>query len=417
MRVLIAPDSFKESLSATEACDILARACESVADENKTHVEVDTIPFSDGGEGFLDSLHARYQCAELVHNVQDPLGAPTSAHWSMLHDDRGWLASNPLLALGKALLGSILVPDLLSGSSLEHRRIAAIEMAQASGLHLVPPHKRNPPLTSTTGVGELIRRALDEGAGHIWIGLGGSATVDGGIGALYALGARFQDESNTPVPYKSNRPIARDLLDIHRVDLSGLDPRLTDTHVSALCDVNNPLLGENGAAPTFAPQKGATPDQVTQLDEGLHTLAEAFARSGHTANPVEPMTGAAGGLAFALQAGLSASLLPGASFLAARHSIADRLPETDLLVLAEGRLDATSFQGKVVGTLADMALEVGVPTLIIAGQADPHTIVSTLDRGIHVRTLVDDPAQASDAIRNTPELLLERTREALRPLL
>ncbi|MFG0256458.1 MAG: glycerate kinase [Phycisphaerales bacterium JB043] len=417
MRILIAPDSFKECLSATYAAHIIADACEEVAQERSLDLDLDLIPFSDGGEGLLDTLLERYDADIHLHNVQGPSGAPVEARWGVLHDDPGWLATNPLLAAGKALLGSVLVPDLFEGSTLEHHKIGAIESAEAIGLHLVPPHKRNPLKSSSTGLGELIKRALDMNTGRIWIGLGGSSTVDGGIGALHELGARFKDSEGNPVPSRSNRAVGEDLFDIRTVDLSELDHRLEETRITLLCDVENPLLGEHGAARTYAPQKGATPEQVVRLERGLENLAGAFEREYIEINPDEPMMGAAGGLAFGLAAALDARMVPGADFLIEQHDIAMRLEGADLLILAEGRLDSTSFSGKAVGTLSGMARSAGVATMVIAGQGDRDTILEALDRGILVQTLIDSPEHTAHSIEHAPQLIRERAVEALRAFL
>jgi glycerate 2-kinase len=413
MRILIAPDCFKESLSASAAGEIIAQACEQVAHSNGKKIECDVAAFSDGGEGLLEALAGQYDCQNFQENVQGPSGASVEAHWSLLRDDPDWLATNPLLALGKALLGSLFMPDLLEGSSVDHRKIAVIESAQAAGFHLVPGRTRNPMKLSSYGVGELIRKASQRGAGRIWIGLGGSATVDGGLGALFALGARFFDSDGHRVPANSNRPVARDLLDVHTVDLAGIDPRLRDTRVDLLCDVDNPLLGPKGAADVFGPQKGASIEQIRLLEEGLSCFAAAFARCGVTADPASAHMGAAGGMAFGLCAGLGGVAQSGASFLIDLLGMHERIANADLLITGEGCLDTTSFNGKAPGMLTSMAHDAGVPALMLVGHATPEGRQLADGLGASVRTITGDGIPREESLRDAAIHLRQAALAAL----
>lgn len=323
MKLVVAPDSFKESLSAPEVAAAIARGWSRARPLD----EILLRPMADGGEGTVDAVLAatggeRRECA-----VRGPLGAPVQAHW-------GWLEEGA----------------------------AVIEMAAASGLHWVAPQQRDATRTTSYGTGELIRAALEAGARKIILGLGGSATNDGGMGLLQALGVRFLDERGQPLGDGGAA-----LAGLHAIDLAGLDPRLAGVEVEVAADVNNPLCGEHGASTVFGPQKGASPEQVRLLDAALARYAEVAARTLGQDHSLFPGVGAAGGLGFAARAFLKARFRPGVELVAEVSGLAEALEGAGLAITGEGRLDEQSLHGKTPIGVARLALEAGVPLIALAG--------------------------------------------------
>ncbi|GBL53131.1 glycerate kinase [Pseudomonas citronellolis] len=323
MKLVIAPDSFKESLSAPEVAAAIARGWSRARPLD----EILLRPMADGGEGTVDAVLAatggeRRECA-----VRGPLGAPVQAHW-------GWLEEGA----------------------------AVIEMAAASGLHWVAPELRDVTRTTSYGTGELIRAALEAGARKIILGLGGSATNDGGMGLLQALGVRFLDERGEPLGDGGAA-----LAGLHAIDLAGLDPRLAGVEVEVAADVNNPLCGEQGASAVFGPQKGASPEQVRQLDAALARYAEVAARTLGQDHSLFPGVGAAGGLGFAARAFLKARFRPGVELVAEVSGLAEALQGAGLAITGEGRLDEQSLHGKTPIGVARLAHVAGVPLIALAG--------------------------------------------------
>ncbi|MCI2260653.1 glycerate kinase [Xanthomonas indica] len=324
MKIVIAPDAFKESLSAAQAAAQIAAGFRSVFPE----AEYVLLPFADGGEGTVDALVAGGGGRRVACTVTGPLGAPVAAEFGLSED---------------------------GGTAL-------IEMAAASGLMLVPPPRRDPRLTGTRGVGELILAALDAGARRLLIGIGGSASNDGGAGMAQALGVRLLDAHGRDLAAGGAA-----LGTLARIALDGLDPRLRDCTIEVACDVDNPLTGPTGASAVFGPQKGATPAMVAQLDAGLQHYAEAIERTLGVAVAQLPGAGAGGGIGAALVAFLGARLRPGVEIVAQALGLEAHLAGADLLVTGEGRLDGQSAQGKVPVGLARIARRHGVPVLAIAG--------------------------------------------------
>ncbi|NLX20518.1 MAG: glycerate kinase [Phycisphaerae bacterium] len=327
MRIVIAPDSFKEALSAAEVCRAIARGVRRVCPD----AVLDLVPMADGGEGTVDALIAATQGRRCSTTVCGPLAEPVVASWGML------------------------------GSP---GRAAVLEMAAASGLGLVPPDRRNPLHTSTYGTGELIRAALEQGAERLLIGIGGSATTDGGAGAAQAVGVRFLDASGKALP---EGLAGGRLADISRVDLASRDPRIAHVTIEAACDVDNPLCGPRGAAAVFGPQKGATPEQVARLDENLAHLARLVERDLGMSVADLPGAGAAGGLGAGLMAFFGAMLRPGIELVMQALKLADRLAGADLVITGEGRIDAQSMMGKVISGVGREARRCGVPAIALVG--------------------------------------------------
>lgn len=323
MKVVIAPDSFKESLSAQAVAAAIAAGWASVYPD----ADIGLYPMADGGEGTVEAVLAATGGERREATVQGPLGDPVSAHW-------GWLGDGQ----------------------------AVIEMASASGLHHVPKEQRDALKASSFGTGELIRAALDAGATRIILGLGGSATNDAGVGLLQALGARFLDSDDQPIA-----PGGAALRRLQRIDLDRLDPRLNRVEFMIAADVDNPLCGPRGASHVFGPQKGANPAQVEQLDNALGHFADLLARAIGMDVRNEPGVGAAGGLGFAALAVLQARFRPGIALVAELSGLAHAVKDADLVITGEGRLDGQSLHGKTPVGVARIAQAAGVPVIALAG--------------------------------------------------
>ena len=323
MKIVIAPDSFKESLSAPEVAAAIARGWRQVFPE----AELLLRPMADGGEGTVDAVLAATGGERRECRVCGPLGEPVLAHW-------GWLGEGT----------------------------AVLEMASASGLHHVPRDRRDATVTTSLGTGELIRAALDAGATRIILGLGGSATNDGGAGLLQALGVRFLDAREVELP-----PGGAALARLARIDVGGLDPRLLQARLEIAADVDNPLCGPRGASRVFGPQKGADPQQVEQLDAALEHYARVVAATLGEDHSHHPGVGAAGGLGIAARAFLHAGFRPGIELVAELSGLADAVEGADLVITGEGRLDSQSLHGKTPVGVARIARAAGVPVVALAG--------------------------------------------------
>ena len=300
-KVVIAPDSFKGTLSATEICNIVSAQLK----KRYPGLEAVSIPVADGGEGTVNALLTAMGGEKISCTVRSPLGRDITAYYGILPDGT-----------------------------------AVIEMAQASGITI---EKENNALRSSTyGTGQLILDALDKNVRSILIGIGGSATTDGGIGALAALGGFFYDKSGKEVPL-----CGEGLSLIEAIDLSALDKRLESTDITVLCDVVNPLYGEKGAAFVFSPQKGASENDVLFLDEGLRNLARVSAKTLGKDYSLCEGAGAAGGLGFGLIAFLGAKLQKGVEYILEKTDFTEKAKDADLVITGEGKLDSQSLMGKV----------------------------------------------------------------------
>lgn len=333
MHIVIAPDSFKESLSAMEVADAIEAGFRQVLPD-ATYLK---LPMADGGEGTVHSLVDATGGRIVPVEVTAPLGNRVAGFLGLLGD-------------GKR---------------------AVIEMAAASGLHLVPPERRNPLITTSVGTGELILAALDLGVEQLILGIGGSATNDGGAGMMQALGARLLDGEGAELP-----PGGGALGRLARIDLSGLDSRLAQLRIEVACDVDNPLCGPQGASAIFGPQKGATPTMVTALDAHLAHYAACMERQCGMAVINRPGAGAAGGMGAALIGLLGATLTPGVDLVIDALGLAEAVAEADLVVTGEGRLDSQSLHGKTPIGVARCAKRYGKPVLAIAGSlSDDYAVV------------------------------------------
>jgi glycerate 2-kinase len=288
-------------------------------------------------------------------------------------------------------------------------RAAVVEMAEASGLPLVPKAKRNPLVTTTRGTGELIAAALDRGADRILLGIGGSATVDGGAGMAEALGVRLLDAKGRPVP-----PGGGGLAKLARIDVSGLDPRVRGARIEVACDVTNPLCGPRGAARVYGPQKGATPAMVAALDRNLARLARIIRRDLGIDVTKLSGGGAAGGLGVGLVAFCGATLRPGVEMVIDAVQLAGTLRGADLVITGEGRIDRQSAFGKTPVGVARAAKKLGIPVVAVCGSIGDGA-EAVLDQGIDAYvSLVNGPMTLDDAMRRAPELLRSAAAQVMR---
>ncbi|TRZ40313.1 glycerate kinase [Niallia circulans] len=324
MKIVLAPDSFKESLSALQVAESIERGFKQVL-PNAEYVKV---PMADGGEGTVQSLVDATGGRIIKKTVTGPLGEAAEAFFGILGNEKS----------------------------------AVIEMAAASGLHLVAATKRNPLLTTTRGTGELIAAALEYNVNHIIIGIGGSATNDGGAGMAKALGVRFLNSNGQEIAEGGGA-----LSDLAAIDLSSLDSRLAHVKIEVACDVDNPLIGPKGASAIFGPQKGATPEIVNQLDENLAHYAEIIEKDLGVKIADVPGAGAAGGLGGGLLAFMQAELSRGVDIVMEAAKLSDIIAGADLVITGEGKIDGQTIFGKTPIGVAKTAKQHGVPVIGIAG--------------------------------------------------
>ena len=313
---MIAPDSFKGSLTSVQVATALASGWREARPDD----EVLLAPLADGGEGTLVAIEAAGGWEWQSVEVSDPIGRPVQARWLRASD----------------------------------RRRAVVELAEASGLSRLAAAERDPLGASTRGTGQVLRAVIDEGIRRITLGIGGSATTDGGAGILQALGARVEPD---------------------RIDLDGLDPRVAEVELRIACDVTNPLLGPTGAAATYGPQKGATPAQVAALDERLGRYAATLRRATSRDERETPGAGAAGGTAFGLLSIAdsfdSIRLVPGVEVVMEETGLREKLAGADLVITGEGRIDAQTAFGKTALGVAQLANRAGVPCIAVGGGVEP----------------------------------------------
>jgi glycerate kinase len=327
-RVLVAPDSFKGSLSAVQAADAMERGVLAAWPDAR----VVKVPIADGGEGTVDALVTATRGRFESRTVRGPLGRPVEARWGVLGDGV----------------------------------TAVIEMAAASGITLVPEGRRDPRISSTFGTGQLLRAALDEGYRRIVIGIGGSATNDGGAGMAKALGVRFVDGRGEPLP-EGGAALAR----LSSIELDGVDPRLSEAEILVACDVDNPLTGPRGASAIYGPQKGATPAVVAELDAALERYARIASEATGRDVARHPGGGAAGGLGAGLLFFTPARLVPGIDLVLDSTHFDEQVRGASLVIVGEGRTDHQTAMGKAPVGVATVAARHGVPVLLVSGSLGP----------------------------------------------
>jgi glycerate kinase len=378
LNILVAPDKFRGSLEADEVCSAITDGVKRAYPDAK----VTAIPLADGGEGTSKILTQVSDGWEVPTTVLDPLNRQISA---------------------------------IYGLSGDHE-VAFIEMAAASGLRLLREEERNPLLTSTLGTGQLILDALNRGVKKIILGIGGSATTDGGIGVAAALGYRFFDQNNEQL-----EPNGGSLIYIDLIDSSNLDPRLADVTIVVACDVTNPLFGKNGAAYIYGPQKGATAEMVEILDLGLANLSKVATRTFGADYSEVLGAGAAGGLGAGCMWFLNAILKDGVTIVMEQSNVPDLVKEADLVITGEGKIDEQTLSGKVVKGLADLCQKHQVPLAAVCGtlQISPEQTraagityaVSVLNRPMNLATAQDEAFQlVSDATFQLVRLFFSKHR-------
>lgn len=373
MRFVVAPDSYKGCLTSSEAGQIMARALL----EEIPGAETKVIPVADGGEGTVDAVVEAAGGKVIQIQVTGPLGERVDSRYGIVEEN---------------------------GES-----VAVLETAAICGLPMVPEELRNPMEATTRGLGEAIREALDAGIRRFVIGLGGSATNDGGLGLLCALGARFTKEDESAA-----EGFARELGSLMQADLEGLDPRLAESRITVACDVTNPLLGEHGASFIFGPQKGATPEQAAQLDEAMAHYADLVESQISRSIRNVPGTGAAGGLGFALIA-VGAQLQPGAEIVSSLTGLANHIAQADWVLTGEGRSDGQTLYGKLPFYVAQMAKRAGKPAILISGSlGDNSELLQPHFAGCF--SIVRTPSTLQENLDNAEFNLYECTRSVARLL-
>jgi len=367
LRVVVAPAPFKSALGPADAATAIA-----IGVRQAGHEAIE-VPVADGGEGTMDALVAAAGGRVVQAPARDPLGRPITAGFGQLPDGT-----------------------------------AVVELAQASGYERLADAERDPEATSTLGTGDLIRAALDEGATRIVVGVGGSATTDGGMGIAIALGARMLDAHGTALA-----GTGADLARVASIDLSDLDARLAHVPVEVACDVASPLVGAEGAAHVFGPQKGASPEAVLRLDAGLVNLAAVLAAQGLPGIAHMARAGAAGGAAGGMAAMLRADLIDGGALVIHAAGLAAALQRADLCITGEGRLDAQTRTGKAPAAVAAACASVGVPCVGLFGQVDvsPEVardmgFVSSITIGRTARALSDALAATADDLTAASAMLV-----------
>jgi glycerate kinase len=370
MRVVIAPDSFKESLSAAD----VARAIADGVRDALPDADIVCVPMADGGEGSLDAVLATTSGQRRRATVQNANDQPCEASWAWLGDGR-----------------------------------AFIEMAAAAGLEQIPIDQRRPLLATSYGVGQLVREALDAGASHIVLGLGGSATNDAGAGLFQALGGRLFDADGNDLAVGG-----ASLKQLARVGAEELDPRLQRVSFEIAVDVDNPLCGPKGASAIFGPQKGASPEDVTLLDDALAHFAEVCRQQFGKNEQYIPGMGAAGGLGFVIKTFFNASFRPGVELIAELSGLPQALEGADLIFTGEGRMDAQTLLGKTPAGVAKYASIRGIPVIALAGSLG-EGYEALRQAGITAAfSIAPGPIALQRAYQDAPIYLRQRAQDCIR---
>ncbi len=371
MKIVVAPDSFKESLRAKEVAEIIEEGIKRVFPQ----AEVIKVPLADGGEGTVEAILEARGGKVISQEVTSPLGERIKAHFGILDDGFTGI----------------------------------VEMAQASGLSLVPQPQRNPLLTTTYGTGELIKAALDRGCKRIIVGIGGSATVDGGAGMVQALGAKLLNGKGKQISFGGGS-----LGEIVSIDMSSLDTRVKNTEALVASDVDNPLCGPKGAARVYGPQKGATPEMVKTLEKNLAHFAMMIKKYLNKEVKNIPGAGAAGGLGAGLIAFLGAELRPGIKLMIEASRLEERIKGADLVISGEGRIDEQTVYGKTPVGVAEMAKKEKIPVIIIGGEIRGD-VEALYERGVDaVVSCIDRILPRAEAMKEARKTLRQATERAMR---
>jgi len=384
MKIIIAPDSFKGSLTAPQAAAAIASGVRRVAGD----AEIVEIPLADGGEGTVDAMVAAAGGHVRRVLVSGPLGEPVEAAYGILAEP--------------------------TGDEPRGQKTAVIEMAAAAGLPLVPPDRRNPLNTTTYGLGELILDALSRQCGSFIIGIGGSATNDCGTGMAQALGVRFIDRAGKQVTEPmTGRAMGR----VASIDVSKVPAALSEASFAVACDVKNPLLGPDGATRVYGPQKGASDDDLETLESNMrHIVGLIEASTGREVRET-PGAGAAGGLGAGLMALLGAQIHPGVDLVMERCRFAQRVRDASLIITGEGRLDRQTAFGKTIAGVARVAGQYSVPVVALAGSVGPGAgKLLELPVGAFL-SIVPGPMSLAQAVREAAKLLADAAEQAMRLVL
>lgn len=370
-RVVVAPNALKGSLNAIEAAKAIAKGVAAAAGE----CDVVLAPVSDGGDGLTEVMQCTLDGSLLQCEVEDPLRRPVQAEYCY-------------------------VPA---------KRLAVIEMARASGLNLIVDAESDPTRTTSLGTGQLVRAALDAGAEKILVGLGGSATCDGGLGAAAALGVRFLDKAGLPL-----EPVGGNLVSVASIDMGNLDNRLVAKEIIGLCDVTNPLTGPRGASQVYSPQKGANEKQVAQLDEGLENLAHVLEKERGLQVSGVVGAGAAGGLGAGLIAFMGGTLRSGIEVVFEKVDLAGKLKGADLVITAEGQMDEQTCYEKAPVGVARLAKVEGIPCIGLCGSVgDGMEKLRAVGMEVAI-TICRGPHSLEYAMENGFDLLAHQAEQVVR---
>ncbi|WP_066192168.1 MULTISPECIES: glycerate kinase [Gracilibacillus] len=363
MKVVVAPDSFKGSLSAAGVAENIQMAIEEISDSH-----VITKPMADGGEGTIEAILSAKQARRMKLMTAGPLGEVIETSYAIID-----------------------------------KQTAVIETAMHAGLYQVPEHKRNPDWTTSFGIGQAISAALDQGCTQFIVGLGGSATNDGGLGMLQALGLKaFDTAGNVLDKY------GQDLLEMDRLDTSGIDKRVFQADFQIACDVDNPLCGQHGASLIYGPQKGATPEQIKQYDQALNRFASLLEEQLHGHWRDTAGAGAAGGLGFAFLT-LNGHLSSGAKLIAEAIDLEQHIKEADFIITGEGQSDEQTLYGKAPGYVAELANQYQKPVILLSGAIVPSEKLRQHFYGCF--SIVNRPLSLEECMSQTRELLREQTKQ------
>ncbi|ANU26226.1 glycerate kinase [Planococcus versutus] len=371
MKIIVAPDSFKGSLSAIEAAQAMAEGIQ----ELDSSVEVHLLPAADGGEGTMVAMVEATDGALVAHEVEDPFGRKISACYGILGD-------------GKTCV---------------------IEIAEASGLTLLKDHEQNPLTASSFGTGELIRCALDAGFRTFIIGLGGSATNDGGTGMLEALGMLFLDQKGQQLA-RGGGALDR----LAEIDVSKFDHRISTSRFLIACDVENTLIGEQGASAVFGPQKGASSEMILQLDDNLRNFADVVERLTGTVLHNKKGAGAAGGAGGAMQAFFEGSMRRGVDVVLEAASFQTHLENVDLIVTGEGKTDSQTLSGKTPFGIAEAGKRADIPVILISGMVDPMSYSLLNPYFVEIHSIVNETVAIDYAMANAYNQLKIKTKTVMK---
>lgn len=371
MKIIIAADSFKGSATSDKVSGSIEKGIRKFSE---IETEIKKIPIADGGEGTVDAVVKATDGVFEYMEVKGPLGKTVKAKFGFIHNDT-----------------------------------AILEMAEASGINLISEEEKNPFKTNTYGVGEILKYILDKGIRKIFIGIGGSATNDGGAGMLHSLGVRFYDDRNNEIGY-----YPEELKKLSKVDISGLDKRIFESEIIVLSDVSNPLCGENGASYIYGPQKGASPEDIEVLDKILENYGNIVDRELKDSFMKKPGTGAAGGLGYALLSICRAEFRVGIDEIVKLIGLEEEIRNSDLIITGEGRIDNQSVNGKAPIGIARIAKKYGLPVIAIVGSSALQ-LDDIYQNGIDlVLDVINEPMKLEKAMSEVDKLLEFAGEKAIR---